>query len=114
MPGMKILRLTTTLLLLGAGVFSSSMRAAEPARPPVARAATPKPDKDAKHRQAATEFFAGPIPRLKIELPFTKDFLAAFYKNTDGDIYDGGFCAEVNENTERIRAIRTTRPPSRS
>lgn len=221
---MKLLRLTTTLLVLGAGVFSSSMHAAEPARPPVAKAATPKPDKDAKHRQAATAFFAGQIPRLKIELSpeqraklqkdernyaeatltettpagpvifpkvaiklkgsagsfqhldgkpgmtlsfekgkdaerfhgmrkihlnngaqdgtylneliageiarkagvpasrcshafvelngrdlglyvvkeaFTEDFLAAFYKNTDGDIYDGGFCAEINENTEK-------------
>ena len=32
---------------------------------------------------------------------FTRDFLGAFFKNTDGDIYDGGFCAEVNENTEK-------------
>jgi len=32
---------------------------------------------------------------------FTKDFLATFFKNTDGDLYDGGFCAEVNENTEK-------------
>ena len=32
---------------------------------------------------------------------FTHDFLGAFFKNTDGDLYDGGFCAEVNENTEK-------------
>jgi hypothetical protein len=32
---------------------------------------------------------------------FTRDFLGAFFKNTDGDLYDGGFCAEVNENTEK-------------
>ena len=34
---------------------------------------------------------------------FTQDFLAAFYKNTDGDLYDGGFCSEINENTEKDR-----------
>ena len=34
---------------------------------------------------------------------FTPDFLAAFYKNTDGDLYDGGFCSEINENTEKDR-----------
>ena len=207
------------LLLVGAGALPPALHGAEPAR-----AAAPKPDKDAKHRQAAAEFFAGPIPRLKIELSpeqrdrlqkdernyaevtltettpagpmiyqkvavklkgsagsfqhlnekpgltlsfethkggerfhgmqkihlnngaqdgtylneliagemarkagvpasrcshafvelngrdlglyvvkeaFTKDFLAAFYKNTGGDLYDGGFCAEVNENTEK-------------
>jgi len=32
---------------------------------------------------------------------FTKDFLAAFFKNTEGDLYDGGFVAEVSENTEK-------------
>ena len=32
---------------------------------------------------------------------FTDDFLSAFYKNTDGDLYDGGFCQEVNENSEK-------------
>ncbi len=34
---------------------------------------------------------------------FTQDFLTAFYKNTDGDLYDGGFCSEINENTEKDR-----------
>jgi hypothetical protein len=32
---------------------------------------------------------------------FTTEFLAAFYKGADGDLYDGGFCAEVNENSEK-------------
>ena len=31
---------------------------------------------------------------------FTEEFLAAFFKNTDGHLYDGGFCAEINENME--------------
>lgn len=32
---------------------------------------------------------------------FTKDFLGAFFKNTDGDLFDGGFVSEINENTEK-------------
>ena len=32
---------------------------------------------------------------------FTKEFLAAFYKNVDGDLYDGGFVHDVDENTEK-------------
>ncbi len=32
---------------------------------------------------------------------FTKDFLEPFYKNVEGDLWDGGFCQEVNENSER-------------
>ena len=32
---------------------------------------------------------------------FTDDFLSAFYKNTDGDLFDGGFCQEINENMEK-------------
>ncbi len=217
----KLPLLLNALLLAATCPLFPELRAAEPAR-----AATPKTDKDAKHRQAAAEFFAGPIPRLKIEISveqreklqkdernyveatltattpagpiflpkvgvklkgaagsfqhldakpgmtlsfdrgkgserfhgmtkmhlnncaqdgtylnelisgemarkagvpasrcthafvelngrdlglyvvkeaFTQDFLAAFFKNTDGDLYDGGFCAEVNENTEKDR-----------
>ena len=216
---MNILRISCALLLIEAGAFLSPLRSAEPPR-----AATPKQDKETRHRQAAAEFFAGPIPRLKIEISpeerdklqkderhyaeatltestpagpmiykkigvklkgsagsfqhldakpgwtlgfeiskggerfhgmkkihlnnsvqdgtylnelisgemarkagvpasrcthafvelngrdlglyvvkegFTKDFLAAFYQNTDGDLYDGGFCTEVNENTKQ-------------
>ena len=32
---------------------------------------------------------------------FTKDFLALFYKNVNGDLYDGGFVREIDENTEQ-------------
>jgi hypothetical protein len=31
---------------------------------------------------------------------FTEEFLAAFFKNTGGHLYDGGFCAEINEKME--------------
>lgn len=34
---------------------------------------------------------------------FTEEFLAAFFKNTDGQLYDGGFCQEINENLELDR-----------
>jgi spore coat protein H len=34
---------------------------------------------------------------------FTEDFLAAFFKKTDGQLYDGGFCAEIQENMELDR-----------
>src|SRR5262249_55732573 len=32
---------------------------------------------------------------------FTKDFLSYFYKNTDGDLWDGGFVREIDESTEK-------------
>lgn len=31
---------------------------------------------------------------------FTKEFLSAFYKNVDGELYDGGFVREIDENCE--------------
>ena len=218
---MKNLRhlLAAALLLAGPATLPPTLHAAPPAK-----GAAPKPDKNAKHRKDAADFFAGMIPRLKIELSaeqrdklqkdarnyaeatltettlagpvlyqkvaiklkgsagsfqqldgkpgmtlsfdkgkggerfhgmtkihlnngaqdgtylneliagemgrragvpasrcshafvelngrdlglyvvkeaFTKDFLAAFFKNNAGDLYDGGFCAEINENTEK-------------
>ena len=50
---------------------------------------------------AFVEFNGRDLGLYVVKEAFTKDFLAYFYKNTDGDIYDGGFCAEVNENTEK-------------
>ena len=32
---------------------------------------------------------------------FTKEFLSAFYKNVDGDLYDGGFVHDLDENAEK-------------
>ena len=32
---------------------------------------------------------------------FTKDFLATFFKNVDGDLYDGGLCQEIQESMEK-------------
>lgn len=32
---------------------------------------------------------------------FTKDFLSKFFKDTDGDLYDGGFVREIDENAEK-------------
>ncbi len=32
---------------------------------------------------------------------FTRDFLARFYPDTTGDLYDGGFVHEIDENTEK-------------
>ena len=32
---------------------------------------------------------------------FTKEFLALFYKNTDGDLYDGGFVHDLDENMDK-------------
>ncbi len=32
---------------------------------------------------------------------FTKEFLSAFYKKVDGDLYDGGFVRDIDENTEK-------------
>ncbi len=32
---------------------------------------------------------------------FTKEFLATFYSDTTGDLYDGGFVREIDENTEK-------------
>ena len=32
---------------------------------------------------------------------FTRDLLAAFYKDPSGDLWDGGFCKEIEENMEK-------------
>lgn len=32
---------------------------------------------------------------------FTRDFLASFFGDTSGDLWDGGFCKEVEENMEK-------------
>lgn len=32
---------------------------------------------------------------------FTKDFLAKFFRDVDGDLYDGGFVREIDENCEK-------------
>jgi hypothetical protein len=32
---------------------------------------------------------------------FTRDFLAAFFADTSGDLWDGGFCKEIEENMEK-------------
>jgi spore coat protein H len=32
---------------------------------------------------------------------FTRDFLAAFFEDTSGDLWDGGFCKEIEENMEK-------------
>ncbi len=34
---------------------------------------------------------------------FSEEFLAPFFTRTDGHLYDGGFCAEINENMEADR-----------
>ena len=34
---------------------------------------------------------------------FTEEFLSAFFKKTDGQLYDGGFCAEIQEKMELDR-----------
>ena len=34
---------------------------------------------------------------------FSEEFLAPFFKRTDGHLYDGGFCAEIQENMEADR-----------
>ena len=62
---MKNLRhlLAAALLLAGPATLPPTLHAAPPAK-----AAAPKPDKNAKHRKDAADFFAGMIPRLKIEL----------------------------------------------
>ena len=36
-----------------------------------------------------------------IKEAFTKEFLSAFYKNVDGDLYDGGFVRELDETAEK-------------
>ena len=47
---------------------------------------------------AFVEFNGRDLGLYVVKEAFSVDFLAAFYKNTEGDLYDGGFCAEVNEN----------------
>lgn len=36
-----------------------------------------------------------------IKEAFTKDFLAKFFRDVDGDLYDGGFVREIDENCEK-------------
>ena len=50
---------------------------------------------------AFVEFNGRDLGLYVVKEAFTDDFLTAFYKNTDGDLYDGGFCAEINENSEK-------------
>ena len=40
---------------------------------------------------------------------FTEEFLFAFFKKTDGQLYDGGFCAEIEEKMELDRGEETKR-----
>ena len=40
---------------------------------------------------------------------FTEEFLAAFFKKTDGQLYDGGFCAEIQEKMELDRGDEVRR-----
>ncbi len=64
---MKILRsIMAGLLLTGAGVCVQPVSAAKLAPP--AAVSPSKNDKAKKHQQAATAFFAGPVPRLQIIL----------------------------------------------
>ena len=50
---------------------------------------------------AFVEFNGRDLGLFVVKEAFTDDFLSAFYKNTDGDLYDGGFCQEINENMEK-------------
>ncbi len=50
---------------------------------------------------AFVEFNGRDLGLYVVKEAFTDDFLSAFYKNTDGDLYDGGFCQEINENMEK-------------
>ena len=50
---------------------------------------------------AFVEFNGRDLGLFVVKEAFTEDFLSAFFKNTDGDLYDGGFCAEINENMEK-------------
>ena len=40
---------------------------------------------------------------------FDRDFLAKFFKNTEGDLYDGGFVSDVNVNMEKDQGDRLRR-----
>ena len=40
---------------------------------------------------------------------FTEEFLSAFFQRTDGQLYDGGFCAEINEKMEMDRGEENNR-----
>ncbi len=40
---------------------------------------------------------------------FTEEFLSAFFKRTDGQLYDGGFCAEIKEKMEMDRGEENNR-----
>ena len=47
---------------------------------------------------AFVEFNGRDLGLYVVKEAFSVDFLAPFYKNTEGDLWDGGFCSEVNEN----------------
>ena len=36
-----------------------------------------------------------------IKEAFSKEFLSSFYKNVEGDLYDGGFARDIDENSEK-------------
>ena len=52
---------------------------------------------------AFVEFNGRDLGLFVVKEAFTDDFLSAFYKNTDGDLYEGGFCQELNENMEKAK-----------
>ena len=47
---------------------------------------------------AFVEFNGRDLGLFVVKEAFTDDFLAPFFKDPDGDLYDGGFCSEINEN----------------
>ena len=47
---------------------------------------------------AFVEFNGRDLGLYVVKEAFTQDFLAPFFKSTEGDLYDGGFCAEIHEN----------------
>ena len=47
---------------------------------------------------AFVEFNGRDLGLFVVKEAFTQDFLAPFFKSTEGDLYDGGFCAEIHEN----------------
>jgi hypothetical protein len=50
---------------------------------------------------ALVKFHGRDLGLYVVKEAFTKEFLAAFYKNVDGDLYDGGLCREIEENMEK-------------
>ncbi len=47
------------------------------------------------------EFQGRDLGLYVVKEAFTKEFLASFYKNVDGDLYDGGFVHDIDENVEK-------------